>query len=115
MGELLITCDEDDSHQMTAAAIRAALAGELAPAAAVEVEYRPENPYRSCNIVVSPRTDADGIHLTRRGVPTAVISVPNRYMHSPNEVVSVKDLFRAAALIAAFVRNMDEDTDFTPR
>ena len=61
------------------------------------------------------RTDADGIHLTRRGVPTAVISVPNRYMHSPNEVVSVKDLFRSAALIAAFVRNMGEDTDFTPR
>jgi endoglucanase len=61
------------------------------------------------------RTDADGIHLTRRGVPTAVISVPNRYMHSPNEVVSVQDLFRAAELIAAFVRRIDEATDFTPR
>jgi putative aminopeptidase FrvX len=61
------------------------------------------------------RTDADGIHLTRRGVPTAVISVPNRYMHSPNEVVSVKDLFSTAALIAAFVRGIDAGTDFTPR
>jgi putative aminopeptidase FrvX len=64
---------------------------------------------------VATRTDADGIHLTRRGVPTAVISVPNRYMHSPNEVVSVRDLFRTAELIAAFVRRIDADTDFTPR
>ena len=64
---------------------------------------------------VATRTDADGIHLTRRGVPTAVISVPNRYMHSPNEVVSVRDLFRTADLIAAFVRSIDAQTDFTPR
>ncbi len=64
---------------------------------------------------IATRTDADGIHLTRRGVPTAVVSVPNRYMHSPNEVVSVRDLFRAAELIAAFVRRLDGDTDFTPR
>jgi len=61
------------------------------------------------------RTDADGIYLTRRGVPTAVVSVPNRYMHSPNEVVSIGDLFRAAELIASFVRSVDENTDFTPR
>ena len=63
----------------------------------------------------APRTDADGIHLTRRGVPTGLISVPNRYMHSPNEVVSVEDLFNTARLIAAFIRELDETTDFTPR
>ena len=61
------------------------------------------------------RTDADGIHLTRRGVATGLISVPNRYMHSPNEVVSVEDLFQTARLIAAFVRRVTTDTDFTPR
>ena len=61
------------------------------------------------------RTDADGIQLTRRGVPTGLISVPNRYMHSPNEVVSVEDLFNTARLIAAFIRELDETTDFTPR
>jgi putative aminopeptidase FrvX len=33
-------------------------------------------------------TDADAIYLTRAGVATAVISVPNRYMHSPNEMVA---------------------------
>lgn len=61
------------------------------------------------------RTDADGIHLSRHGVPTAVISVPNRYMHSPNEVVSLEDVHNTARLIAAFVRGLDEKTDFTPR
>ncbi|MDH3272551.1 MAG: M42 family metallopeptidase [Gemmatimonadota bacterium] len=61
------------------------------------------------------RTDADGIHLTRTGVPTGLVSVPNRYMHSPNEVVSVEDLFHTARLIAAFVRRLDGETDFTPR
>jgi endoglucanase len=61
------------------------------------------------------RTDADGIHLTRQGVPTGLVSVPNRYMHSPNEIVSVEDLFRTAQLMAAFVRSLGPDTDFTPR
>ena len=63
----------------------------------------------------STRTDADGIHISRRGVPTGLVSVPNRYMHSPNEVVSVGDLERAARLLAAFIRGLDADTDFTPR
>lgn len=61
------------------------------------------------------RTDADGIHLSRSGVPTGLISIPNRYMHSPNEVVSIDDLFHSARLIAAFVRRLTPETDFTPR
>jgi endoglucanase len=61
------------------------------------------------------RTDADGIHLTRGGVPTGLISVPNRYMHSPNELVSVSDLENTSRLLAAFIRSLDADTDFTPR
>ncbi len=61
------------------------------------------------------RTDADGIYLTRRGVPTVVVSVPNRYMHSPNEVVSLADVENTARLIAAFVRGLGPGSDFTPR
>jgi endoglucanase len=60
-------------------------------------------------------TDADAIYLSRAGVATGLISVPNRYMHSPNEVVSRSDLVQAARLMAAFVRDLDEDTDFVPR
>jgi putative aminopeptidase FrvX len=60
-------------------------------------------------------TDADSIFLTRTGVPTGLVSVPNRYMHSPNEVVSLSDLESTAKLLAAFVRSLTPDTDFTPR
>lgn len=63
----------------------------------------------------STRTDADDIRLARSGVPTGLISVPNRYMHTPNEVVSLGDLDRTAELIAAFIRRLDATTDFTPR
>ena len=63
----------------------------------------------------STRTDADAIYLTRAGVPTGLISVPNRYMHSPNELVSLADLRSTAALIAAFVRKLTPEADFTPK
>lgn len=60
-------------------------------------------------------TDADAIHLAREGVATALLSVPNRYMHSPNEMVSLVDLDRAAALIAAACKAITPATDFTAR
>jgi putative aminopeptidase FrvX len=69
-------------------------------------------------IAASPRytsTDADAIYLSRAGVATGLLSVPNRYMHSPNEIVSLADLERTARLIAAFVRELGPDTDFVPR
>ena len=58
------------------------------------------------------RTDADGIFLVRSGVPTGLISIPNRYMHSPNEVISIADLQSAARLMASFVRRLEADTTF---
>jgi endoglucanase len=61
------------------------------------------------------RTDADGIYLVRAGVPTGVVSVPNRYMHSPNELVSLADLERTARLLAGFVKRLGDGADFTPR
>ncbi|MDR0787470.1 MAG: M42 family metallopeptidase [Gemmatimonadota bacterium] len=60
-------------------------------------------------------TDADAIYLSRDGVATALVSVPNRYMHSPNEMVSLQDLDASIRLIEAFIRGVDENTDFTPR
>lgn len=70
------------------------------------------------SVQAAPRgthTDADAIYTTRSGVPTGLVSVPNRYMHSPNEVVSLADLESSAQLLAAFVRSLDADSDFTPR
>ncbi len=60
-------------------------------------------------------TDADAIHIAREGVATALVSIPNRYMHSPNELVSIQDLDRAAELIAETCRAVDTETDFTAR
>lgn len=60
-------------------------------------------------------TDADAIHLARGGVPTGLVSIPNRYMHSPCEIVDTADLFHAARLLAAFVGRLDEDVDFGRR
>jgi putative aminopeptidase FrvX len=65
----------------------------------------------------SPRftsTDADAIYLQRQGVATAVVSVPNRYMHSPNEVVSLEDVDATIRLITAFCRGIRAGDDFIP-
>lgn len=59
-------------------------------------------------------TDADAIHNALRGIPTGLVSVPNRYMHSPNEMVSLVDVDRAARLLAAFARKLTSDTSFIP-
>ena len=60
-------------------------------------------------------TNADAIHLARQGVATALVSIPNRYMHSPNEMVSLVDVHHAASLIAEACRGVDDRTDFTAR
>lgn len=59
-------------------------------------------------------TDADSIMTARMGIATALVSVPNRYMHSPNEMVALEDLERAAELIAATVRTLSADDSFVP-
>jgi endoglucanase len=61
------------------------------------------------------RTDADAIFLSRAGVPTGLISIPNRYMHSPNELVSLADVRHAVDLIAEFVKRLEPGVDLTPR
>jgi putative aminopeptidase FrvX len=59
-------------------------------------------------------TDADAIYNALRGIPTGLVSVPNRYMHSPNEMVALADLERAAQLLAAFARVLTPQTSFVP-
>ncbi len=70
------------------------------------------------SITASPRhtsTDADAIYLSRAGVATGLVAVPNRYMHSPNEIVALDDLDAAAGLIACFCRDLKAEDDFVPR
>jgi endoglucanase len=63
----------------------------------------------------STRTHAEAIAQARGGVPTAVVSIANRYMHSPNEVISLDDLDAAVRLIALFVTDLGDSADFTRR
>ncbi|MBN1909257.1 MAG: M42 family metallopeptidase [Pirellulales bacterium] len=61
-----------------------------------------------------PGTDANAIQLNRAGVATGLVSVPNRYMHSPVETICLDDIDHAASLLARFVEGLTEQTDFTP-
>jgi endoglucanase len=58
------------------------------------------------------RTDAESIFNAGAGIATALVSVPNRYMHSPNEMVALEDLERTARLLAALVRRVEDGMDY---
>jgi len=57
-------------------------------------------------------TDANAIQLTRAGVATGLVSIPNRYMHTPAELVSLKDAENASKLLAAFIRGLTGEEDW---
>jgi endoglucanase len=57
-------------------------------------------------------TDADAVHLSRAGVPTGLVSIPIRYMHSPVELVQLDDVQACARLIAAAALRLDADSRF---
>lgn len=59
-------------------------------------------------------TDADAIRNAGSNIAPAVISVPARYMHSPNEMVSLSDIDNAAKLIAAYIRSIGPEIDLRP-
>jgi endoglucanase len=58
--------------------------------------------------------DTNVLQLTRAGVATAAIGIPNRYMHTPVEVVALDDLDTAAELVAELVLQTRADASFTP-
>jgi putative aminopeptidase FrvX len=57
-------------------------------------------------------TDADAINVSRAGVPTGLVSVPLRYMHSPVEMVALADIESTARLIAGFAQRLEPGTSF---
>ncbi len=59
-------------------------------------------------------TDANSIQLSRAGVAAALVSIPNRYMHSPVEMISLDDIDRAADLLAEFALRLTGNEDFRP-
>jgi putative aminopeptidase FrvX len=61
----------------------------------------------------STGTDADAVQFARSGVPTGLVSIPLRYMHSPVEMVDLADLEATVELIAAFADRIDGEIDLT--
>ncbi len=67
------------------------------------------------SVQVTPRytgTDGDAIYKARSGVATGVISIPNRYMHSPNEMIDLNDVEHAIQLMTVFVASLQSENEF---
>jgi endoglucanase len=58
-------------------------------------------------------TDADALQMSRSGVPTGLVAIPLRYMHSPVEMVDLADVEAAVELVAAFAARLDEGVDLS--
>ena len=71
-------------------------------------------PIQSRGVPKATGTDANAIQLAREGVATGLVSIPNRYMHSPVEVVSLTDLDNAAKLLAEFCLSVTSDANWIP-
>jgi endoglucanase len=69
-----------------------------------------EIPVKAEPMAGSSGTDGWPIQVSREGVPTAILGIPIRNMHTPVEMVSLKDIERAARLVAEFVADLDDRT-----
>ena len=71
-------------------------------------------PYQIEAIPHGTGTDANAIQVTRAGVATGLVSIPNRYMHTPCELVNLDDLDNIIKLLAGFIRRVKKVEDFLP-
>jgi len=74
-----------------------------------EVAERLEIPVKDEAMPEYSSTDVDAMQLTAEGIPTMVVSIPERYMHTPVELVALKDIQRAGRLLAEFVASLEAD------
>ena len=81
----------------------------------LETAEQQQIPYQLAAIGRATPNDANTLQISRSGVATGLVSIPNRYMHSAVETVSLDDLDRTADLLAAFVQGLSAEEDFTPR
>jgi len=80
----------------------------------IEAAKAGEIPYQLAASGRATPTDANTIQITRAGVAAALVSIPNRYMHSAVEMISLDDIDLAADLLAAFATGVSGTEDFTP-
>jgi putative aminopeptidase FrvX len=81
----------------------------------IEIAERKGIPY---SLQVTPSktyTDADSIYVSRTGVATILVSIPCRYMHSPNELVELSDVEDTIELITTMIGSLSPEMDFLLR
>ena len=81
----------------------------------VETAKELDMPYQ---LLATPRvtgTDARSIQMTRSGVATGLIGIPNRYMHSMSEVVNLNDVDAIVRLSVAVIQKNTKEMSFIPR
>jgi putative aminopeptidase FrvX len=71
-------------------------------------------PYQVAALGRAAPNDSNALQITRAGVATGLVQIPNRYMHSAVETVSLADLDHTADLLANFAASLAVDADFTP-
>ena len=74
-----------------------------------ELAERLEIPHAAEALPRHSGTDAYALQIAAEGIPTAVIGIPLRYMHTPVEVVAYKDIQRTGRLIAGFIAALEVD------
>jgi tetrahedral aminopeptidase len=80
----------------------------------VQIAKERQIPYQLAAIGRATPNDANALQVTRAGVATGLVSIPNRYMHSAVETISLDDIDHAAQLLAGFAHSLSVQDDFTP-
>jgi endoglucanase len=74
-----------------------------------ELAERLEIPFKTEVTGAHSGTDAYAMQVAAEGIPTMVIGIPLRYMHTPVEMISLKDVGRAGRLLAEFAASLDNE------
>ncbi len=81
----------------------------------VDIAKKKKIPYQITAEGRATGTDANVIQTTRSGVAAGLIGIPTRYMHTPAEMISFKDVENAILLLKEFICALKPEMDFTPR
>jgi len=109
-----IVLGQDTEHKLGSGPVieRGALLHPAVSELLIETAEAEQIPFTLSSSARFTGTDADAISISRGGIPTGLVSVPLRYMHSSVETVAVDDLEQTAKLLAAFAKRLEPDTSF---
>lgn len=80
----------------------------------ISVAEKNEIPFQLSALGRAAPNDSNSLQISRGGVATGLVAIPNRYMHSAVETISLDDIDHAAELLAQFALSLSDNEDFTP-